>query len=53
MFLSFPACCGTTLSVLFIAFYPLSEAKVKNITAELDKRREKNSGGVMMQKMIS
>lgn len=39
MFLSFLPAVGTVLSVVFISFYPLTEKKMKNITAELEARR--------------
>ena len=39
MFLSFLPAIGTVLSVLFISMYPLSEKKMKNITAELERKR--------------
>ena len=43
MFLSFLPAVGTILSVVFIAFYPLSETKMKEITATLEtKRKETN-----------
>lgn len=35
----FPAI-GTVLSIIFISFYPLSEKKMKEIGAELDKKRK-------------
>jgi GPH family glycoside/pentoside/hexuronide:cation symporter len=42
MFLSFLPAIGTVLSVIFIAFYPLSEKKMTEITAQLKvKRAEK------------
>ena len=42
MFLSFLPAIGTILSVIFIAFYPLSEKKMTEITAQLKvKRAEK------------
>ncbi len=40
MFLSILPAIGTFLSVVFISFYPLSEAKMKDITTELNKIRE-------------
>lgn len=40
MFLSFLPAVGTVLSVLFIAFYPLNENRMKNITHELDAKRK-------------
>lgn len=39
MFLSFLPAIGTMLSVLFISMYPLSEKKMKDITAELERKR--------------
>ncbi len=39
MMLSFLPAIGTVLSVIFIAFYPLSEKKVKVITEDLEARR--------------
>lgn len=39
MFLSILPAVGTLLSVVFIAFYPLNEKKVKEISIELEKRR--------------
>lgn len=39
MFLSFLPAIGTTLSVIFIYFYPLTENKLKEITAELEEKR--------------
>ena len=39
MFLSFLPAIGTVLSVLFISMYPLSEKKMKDITAELERKR--------------
>ena len=39
MFLSFLPAIGTILSVLFISMYPLSEKKMKDITAELERKR--------------
>ncbi len=39
MFLSFLPAVGTVLSVVFISMYPLSEKKMKDITVELEKRR--------------
>lgn len=41
MFLSFLPSIGTILSVLFIAFYPLSEKRMNRITAELMIKRER------------
>lgn len=44
MFLSFLPAVGTILSVVFIAFYPLSETRMREITTELEtKRKEKQS----------
>jgi GPH family glycoside/pentoside/hexuronide:cation symporter len=43
MFLSFLPAVGTVLSVVFISLYPLSESKMKNIAAELDKRRSESA----------
>lgn len=40
MMLSFLPAIGTVLSIVFIAFYPLSEKKVKKITDELDNVRK-------------
>lgn len=40
MFLSILPATGTVLSVLFISFYPLSEAKMKEITAQLNAKRK-------------
>lgn len=40
MMLSFLPAIGTVLSIIFIAFYPLSEKKVKEITAELEEERK-------------
>ena len=40
MFLSFLPAVGTILSVVFIAFYPLSETKMKDITTELECKRQ-------------
>lgn len=42
MFLSFLPAIGTILSVIFIYFYPLTENKLKEITNELNKRREQH-----------
>ena len=39
MFLSFLPAVGTVLSVIFISLYPLTEKKMKEITAELEARR--------------
>ena len=39
LFLSWLPAVGTVLSVIFISFYPLSESRMKDITAELEKRR--------------
>lgn len=39
MFLSILPAVGTVLSVIFIAFYPLNEKKVKEISIELEKKR--------------
>lgn len=39
MFLSWLPAIGAVLSVAFISLYPLSEKKMKEITAELEKRR--------------
>lgn len=39
MFLSFLPAVGTVLSVIFISLYPLTEKKMKEITAELEVRR--------------
>ena len=40
MFLSILPAVGALLSFVFIAFYPLSESKMKGITEELEKRRK-------------
>lgn len=40
MFLSFLPAVGTVLSVIFISMYPLSEKKMKVITAELEAKRK-------------
>lgn len=40
MFLSWLPAIGTTLSVLFISMYPLSENKMKEITNELEQKRK-------------
>lgn len=40
MFMSIFPAVGTVLSVLFIYFYPLTEKGLKDITTELEKRRE-------------
>ena len=40
MFLSFLPAAGAFLSLAFIYFYPLSEAKMKQITAELQEKRK-------------
>ncbi|MFV0417434.1 MAG: MFS transporter [Dysgonomonas sp.] len=40
MFLSFLPAIGTILSVIFIYFYPLTEDKLKDITAELEEKRK-------------
>jgi GPH family glycoside/pentoside/hexuronide:cation symporter len=40
MFLSFIPAIGAVLSLLFVLFYPLSGKKMKEITAELNMRRE-------------
>ena len=43
MFRSFLPAVGTIQSVVFISFYPLSETKMKEITATLEtKRKETN-----------
>lgn len=42
MFLSFLPAIGTTLSVIFIYFYPLTEKKLEEITNELNKKREQS-----------
>lgn len=39
MFLSFLPAAGTVLSFIFIAFYPLSEKRMKEVSAELQKKR--------------
>ena len=43
MFLSFLPAVGTVLSVIFIAFYPLNEKKVKEISDELEEKRAKST----------
>lgn len=43
MFLSFLPAIGTALSVIFIYFYPLTEKKLKEITAKLEEKRNNNS----------
>lgn len=45
MFLSFLPAVGTVLSVIFIAFYPLNEKKVKEISDELEEKRAKSTLG--------
>lgn len=40
MFLSLLPAIGTVLSVFFIALYPLSETRMKQITAELEEKRQ-------------
>lgn len=40
MFLSLLPAIGTLLSVFFIALYPLSETKMKQITAQLEEKRQ-------------
>lgn len=40
MFLSWLPAVGTVLSVIFISMYPLSEKKMKEITAQLNAKRE-------------
>ncbi|HRN16698.1 MAG TPA: MFS transporter, partial [Xylanibacter oryzae] len=42
MFLSILPAIGTVLSFVCIAFYPLSEKRMKNITKELENKREKS-----------
>lgn len=44
MFLSFLPAIGTVLSVIFIYFYPLTEDKLKEITAELEEKRKIKQG---------
>lgn len=39
MFLSFLPAIGTVLSILFISLYPLSEKRMKEITGELEQKR--------------
>ena len=39
MFLSLLPAVGTTLSVIFIFFYPLTERKMQEVTSELEKLR--------------
>lgn len=39
MFLSFLPAVGTALSVIFISLYPLTEKKMRGVTAELETRR--------------
>lgn len=41
MFLSFLPAVGTVLSIVFISLYPLSEKRVRQITAELEQKRTK------------
>ncbi|HBX21056.1 MAG TPA: MFS transporter, partial [Porphyromonadaceae bacterium] len=43
MFMSIFPAVGTLLSVVFIYFYPLTENKLKEITAELEIRRNKST----------
>lgn len=43
LMLSFLPAIGTSLSVLFIAFYPLSEKKLENICRELQAQRDQDS----------
>lgn len=43
MFLSFLPAIGTILSLVFISFYPLNEKRVKEISAELEKRRSQTT----------
>jgi len=40
MFLSFLPAIGTILSVVFISMYPLTENKMKDITTELEHKRQ-------------
>lgn len=40
MFLSFLPAIGTILSVIFISMYPLTEKKMKDITTELEQKRQ-------------
>ena len=40
MFLSFLPAVGTILSVVFISMYPLTEKKMKDITTELERKRQ-------------
>lgn len=40
MFQSFLPAIGTILSVVFISMYPLTEKKMKNITTELERKRQ-------------
>lgn len=40
MFLSFLPAVGTVLSVIFISMYPLTEKKMKDITIELEQKRQ-------------
>lgn len=40
MFMSFFPAIGTVLSVIFIYFYPLTESKLKDITLQLEARRQ-------------
>ena len=47
MFLSFLPAIGTALSVIFIYFYPLNENKMKEITLELNTKREQQPNGTI------
>ena len=40
MFLSILPAVGAVLSFVFIAFYPLSEKRMKEVTVELQQKRE-------------
>lgn len=40
MFLSWLPAVGTVLSVIFISMYPLSEKRMKEVTSELEKKRQ-------------
>lgn len=42
MFMSILPAVGSVFSIIFISFYPLTESKLKKITASLKERREEN-----------
>lgn len=42
LFLSWLPAVGTTLSIIFISLYPLSERRMKEITEELEQKRKSN-----------